>query len=73
MPLLTARMRVCFIVNTDNTGETPTAGVQCQGELMIGTAFDRNYGLTGTALAFRPSLQRAACVDIHALRCLSWN
>lgn len=35
-----------------------------RGEL-IGTAFDRNYeGLTGD-IAFRPSSQRAACVDIR--------
>ena len=35
-----------------------------KGEL-IGTAFDRNYeGLTGD-IAFRPSSQRAACVDIR--------
>jgi hypothetical protein len=35
-----------------------------KGEL-IGTGFDRNYeGLTGD-IAFRPSSQRAACVDIR--------
>ena len=32
---------------------------------MVGTAFDRNFeGLTGD-IAFRPSSQRAACVDIR--------
>lgn len=36
-----------------------------QGDQLIGTGFDRNYeGLTGD-IAFRPSSQRAACVDIR--------
>ncbi len=59
------RMPVCFIVDTDNTGGNSGSPVfNAQGEL-IGTAFDRNYeGLTGD-IAFRPSSQRAACVDIR--------
>ena len=58
-------MPVCFIVNTDNTGGNSGSPVfNAKGEL-IGTAFDRNYeGLTGD-IAFRPSSQRAACVDIR--------
>lgn len=58
-------MPVCFIVNTDNTGGNSGSPVfNAKGEL-IGTGFDRNYeGLTGD-IAFRPSLQRAACVDIR--------
>ncbi len=56
---------VCFIVDTDNTGGNSGSPVfNGRGEL-IGTAFDRNYeGLTGD-IAFRPSSQRAACVDIR--------
>lgn len=59
------RMPVCFIVDTDNTGGNSGSPVfNARGEL-IGTAFDRNYeGLTGD-IAFRPSSQRAACVDIR--------
>ena len=58
-------MPVCFIVNTDNTGGNSGSPVfNGKGEL-IGTGFDRNYeGLTGD-IAFRPSSQRAACVDIR--------
>lgn len=58
-------MPVCFIVDTDNTGGNSGSPVfNSRGEL-IGTAFDRNYeGLTGD-IAFRPSSQRAACVDIR--------
>ena len=58
-------MPVCFIVNTDYTGCNSGSPVfNAKGEL-IGTAFDRNYeGLTGD-IAFRPSSQRAACVDIR--------
>ena len=59
------RMPVCFIVDTDNTGGNSGSPVfNARGEL-IGTAFARNYeGLTGD-IAFRPSSQRAACVDIR--------
>lgn len=58
-------MPVCFIVNTDNTGGNSGSPVfNAKGQL-IGTGFDRNYeGLTGD-IAFRPSSQRAACVDIR--------
>lgn len=58
-------MPICFIVNTDNTGGNSGSPVfNAKGEL-IGTAFDRNFeGLTGD-IAFRPSSQRAACVDIR--------
>ncbi len=58
-------MPVCFIINTDNTGGNSGSPVfNSKGEL-IGTGFDRNYeGLTGD-IAFRPSSQRAACVDIR--------
>lgn len=58
-------MPVCFIVNTDNTGGNSGSPVfNAQGQL-IGTGFDRNYeGLTGD-IAFRPSSQRAICVDIR--------
>lgn len=58
-------MPVCFIVNTDNTGGNSGSPVfNAKGEL-IGAGFDRNYeGLTGD-IAFRPSSQRAACVDIR--------
>lgn len=59
------KMPVCFIINTDNTGGNSGSPVfNGKGEL-IGTGFDRNYeGLTGD-IAFRPSSQRAACVDIR--------
>ena len=58
-------MPVCFIVNTDNTGgNSGSPAFNGKGEL-IGTGFDRNYeGLTGD-IAFRPSSQRAAVVDIR--------
>lgn len=58
-------MPTCFIVNTDNTGGNSGSPVfNAKGEL-IGTGFDRNYeGLTGD-IAFRPSSQRAICVDIR--------
>ena len=58
-------MPVCFIVDTDNTGGNSGSPVfNAKGQL-IGTAFDRNYeGLTGD-IAFRPSSQRAICVDIR--------
>ena len=58
-------MTTCFIVDTDNTGGNSGSPVfNARGEL-IGTAFDRNYeGLTGD-IAFRPSSQRAICVDIR--------
>ena len=58
-------MPICFIVNTDNTGGNSGSPVfNAKGEL-IGTGFDRNYeGLTGD-ITFRPSSQRAACVDIR--------
>jgi hypothetical protein len=58
-------MPVCFIVNTDNTGGNSGSPVfNGKGEL-IGTGFDRNYeGLTGD-IAFRPSSQRAAVVDVR--------
>lgn len=58
-------MPVCFIVDTDNTGGNSGSPVfNGKGEL-IGLGFDRNYeGLTGD-IAFRPSSQRAACVDIR--------
>ena len=61
----TKEMPVCFIVNTDNTGGNSGSPVfNAKGQL-IGTAFDRNYeGLTGD-IAYRPSSQRAACVDIR--------
>ena len=59
------QMPVCFIINTDNTGgNSGSPEFNGKGEL-IGTGFDRNYeGLTGD-IAFRPSSQRAACVDIR--------
>ena len=58
-------MNVCFISNNDITGgNSGSAMFNAKGEL-IGTGFDRNYeGLTGN-IAFRPSSQRAACVDIR--------
>ena len=58
-------MPVNFIVNTDNTGGNSGSPVfNAKGQL-IGTGFDRNYeGLTGD-IAFRPSSQRAICVDIR--------
>ena len=58
-------MPVCFIVNTDNTGGNSGSPVFNSKGQLVGTGFDRNYeGLTGD-IAFRPSSQRAACVDIR--------
>lgn len=58
-------MPVCFIVNTDNTGGNSGSPVFNRKGQLVGTGFDRNYeGLTG-GIAFRPSSQRAACVDIR--------
>ena len=58
-------MPICFIVDTDNTGGNSGSPVMNGKGELIGTAFDRNYeGLTGD-IAFRPSSQRAACVDIR--------
>ena len=58
-------MPVCFIVNTDNTGGNSGSPVFNSKGQLVGTAFDRNFeGLTGD-IAFRPSSQRAACVDIR--------
>lgn len=63
--LKNGEMSVCFIVNTDNTGGNSGSPVFNSKGQLIGTAFDRNYeGLTGD-IAFRPSSQRAACVDIR--------
>ena len=58
-------MPVCFLTTNDITGGNSGSPVfNAKGEL-IGTGFDRNYeGLTGD-IAFRPSSQRAACVDIR--------
>ena len=58
-------LQLCFLSNNDITGGNSGSPVfNAKGEL-IGTAFDRNYeGLTGD-IAFRPSSQRAACVDIR--------
>ncbi len=58
-------MPVCFIVNRDNTGGNSGSPVFNRKGQLVGTGFDRNYeGLTGD-IAFRPSSQRAACVDIR--------
>lgn len=58
-------MPVCFIINSDNTGGNSGSPVLNGKGQLIGTGFDRNYeGLTGD-IAFRPSSQRAACVDIR--------
>ena len=58
-------MPVCFIVNTDNTGGNSGSPVFNGKGQLVGTAFDRNYeGLTGD-IAYRPSSQRASCVDIR--------
>lgn len=58
-------MPVCFIVDTDNTGGNSGSPVMNAKGNLVGLAFDRNYeGLTGD-IAFRPSSQRAACVDIR--------
>ena len=59
------QMPTCFIVNTDNTGGNSGSPVLNAKGQLIGTGFDRNYeGLTGD-IAFRPSSQRAICVDIR--------
>lgn len=58
-------MPVCFIVNTDNTGGNSGSPVFNAQGFLVGVGFDRNYeGLTGD-IAFRPSSQRAVCVDIR--------
>ena len=58
-------MNVCFISNNDITGGNSGSPVFNSKGQLVGTAFDRNYeGLTGD-IAFRPSSQRAACVDIR--------
>ena len=58
-------MPVCFVVDTDNTGGNSGSPVFNGKGQLVGTAFDRNYeGLTGD-IAFRPSSQRAICVDIR--------
>ena len=58
-------MPVCFIVDTDNTGGNSGSPVFNSKGQLVGTGFDRNYeGLTGD-ITFRPSSQRAACVDIR--------
>ena len=58
-------MSVCFISNNDITGGNSGSPVFNGKGQLIGTGFDRNYeGLTGD-IAFRPSSQRAACVDIR--------
>ena len=58
-------MPVNFLVCTDNTGGNSGSPVfNAKGQL-IGVGFDRNYeGLTGD-IAYRPSSQRAICVDIR--------
>lgn len=58
-------MPVCFIVDTDNTGGNSGSPVMNGKGELVGVGFDRNYeGLTGD-IAFRPSSQRAATVDIR--------
>ena len=58
-------MPICFVTNTDNTGGNSGSPVFNSKGQLVGTAFDRNFeGLTGD-IAFRPSSQRAACVDIR--------
>ena len=60
-----ANITIKIIVNTDNTGGNSGSPVFNSKGQLVGTAFDRNYeGLTGD-IAFRPSSQRAACVDIR--------
>ena len=59
------QMTTCFVVDTDNTGGNSGSPVLNAWGKLIGVAFDRNYeGLTGD-IAFRPSSQRAICVDIR--------
>mgnify|MGYP001226905335 CR=1 FL=1 len=63
--LANGEMPVCFIVDTDNTGGNSGSPVLNGKGHLVGTGFDRNYeGLTGD-IAFRPSSQRAVCVDIR--------
>ena len=58
-------MPVNFIVDTDNTGGNSGSPIMNRNGELIGIGFDRNYeGLTGD-IAFRPSSQRAASVDIR--------
>ena len=58
-------MPVCFIVNTDNTGGNSGKARYSMEKAIDRDRFDRNYeGLTGD-IAFRPSSQRAAVVDIR--------
>ena len=58
-------MPVCFLTTNDITGGNSGSPVFNSKGQLVGTAFDRNYeGLTGD-IAFRPSSQRAACVDIR--------
>lgn len=58
-------MPVCFIIDTDNTGGNSGSPVMNGKGELVGVGFDRNYeGLTGD-IAFRPSSQRAATVDIR--------
>ena len=54
-----------FATDLDITGGNSGSPVFNGKGQLIGTGFDRNYeGLTGD-IAFRPSSQRAACVDIR--------
>ena len=59
------RMPVCFATGVDTTGGNSGSPVfNSKGEL-VGCGFDRNLeGLTGD-IAYNPSLQRAAVVDIR--------
>lgn len=59
------RMPVCFATGVDTTGGNSGSPVfNSRGEL-VGCGFDRNLeGLTGD-IAYNPSLQRAAVVDIR--------
>ena len=58
-------LQLCFLSNNDITGGNSGSPVFNSKGQLIGTAFDRNFeGLTGD-IAFRPSSQRAACVDIR--------
>ncbi|NDW11502.1 S46 family peptidase [Bacteroides sp. 214] len=63
--LPTGEMPVNFIIDSDNTGGNSGSPVINGKGQLIGCGFDRNYeGLTGD-IAFRPSSQRAVCVDIR--------
>ena len=58
-------MPVGIIIDTDKKGGNSGSPVFNSKGQLIGTAFDRNFeGLTGD-IAFRPSSQRATCVDIR--------